>query len=263
MRDGETHAMQQIWLDWKVKQNPDAKKKLIEHYWPIVRDVASRTSKGMPRNVSTDELISFGSEGLIDAVEKFDPDRALQFETYASLRIRGAIIDGLRQNDWLPRTVREKAKRLEKAYQELEQQKLRSVTDQEMSEFLQVSLDEFHQMLQEVAVNTVYSLHDPIKEGDSEAPIAQLMDDRTPNPDKAADDLFSKDVLAKAIDRLTDKERTVISLRYYEDLSHAEIADVMSLTPPRISQLHTKAILKLRGALDQHRHDLFEKGRSG
>jgi RNA polymerase sigma factor for flagellar operon FliA len=196
--------------------------------------------------------------GLIDATEKFDYERGLQFETYASWRIRGAIIDGLRQGDWVPRSVREKAKKIEDAYQKLEQTHLRSVTDLEISEYLNVSEKEFRQMLQEISITTLCSIEDPIGEDESETRMSVLVDEKAKNPEYKVNEFFLKESLVKAIERLTDKERTVVSLLYYDDLSLSEIAEVMSLSPSRISQLHSKAILRLRGSLGRFKNQLFQ-----
>ena len=204
-------------------------------------------------------LASNGVMGLIDAIEKFDYRRGLQFETYASWRIRGAIIDGLRQGDWVPRSVREKAKKIEEAYQHLEQQYLRSVTDAEISSYLEVSEKEFVHMLQEIAVTTVCSLEDPIREEESETRLSLLIDEKAKNPDYKVHEFYLKESLVRGIERLTAKERTVVSLFYYEELSLSEIAEVMCLSPSRISQLHSKAILRLRGALDKHKDQLMEQ----
>jgi len=195
--------------------------------------------------------------GLIDAIEKFDYRRGLQFETYASWRIRGSIIDGLRQGDWVPRSIREKAKRIEDAYQKLEQKYMRSVTDKEMSEYLEVSETEFNQMIQDIAVTSVCSIDDPIREEESETRLSLLIDDKAKNPEYKVNEFFLKETLAKAIERLTEKERTVVSLFYFDDLSLSEIAEVMSLSPSRISQLHSKAILRLRGSLNRFKVQLF------
>lgn len=196
--------------------------------------------------------------GLIDAIEKFDYKRGLQFETYASWRVRGAILDSLRQGDWVPRSVREKAKKIETAYQQLEQKYLRSVSDSEMSDYLDVTEKEFRHMLQEVAVMTLTSLEDPIREEESETRMSLLVDEKAKNPDHKVHEFYLREALMKGIGKLTPKERTVVSLLYYEDLSLSEIAEVMSLSPSRISQLHSKAILRLRGALDKDRDLLMQ-----
>jgi len=248
---------EELWSSWKREGDPEAKKRLIEQYLNLVDYVTGRLAIGLPRNVSKDDLTSYGIMGLIDAVEKFEPERGLQFETYASWRIRGAILDGLRQADWVPRSVREKARKIEEAYQLLEQKHLRSVTDREISEYLQVSVEEFQQMLQEVNFAAVLSLEDPIRDEEPETRKMLLVDDRAKNPEDTVEELFLKESLAHAIERLTEKERTVVTLFYYEELSLSEIAEVMSLSPSRISQLHSKAILRLRGALARAKDQLM------
>ncbi|MFD0587559.1 FliA/WhiG family RNA polymerase sigma factor [Paenibacillus sp. GCM10027627] len=248
----------QMWQAWKEHGDLEAKKSLIENYLPLVDYVTNRMAIGLPKNVIKDDLASNGVMGLIDAIEKFDYLRGLQFETYASWRIRGSIIDGLRQGDWVPRSVREKAKRVEDAYQILEQQYMRSVTDAEVSSYLQVSEKEFTTMLQDISVATICSLEDPIREEESETRMSLLVDDKAKNPDHKVHEFYLKESLVKGIERLTEKERTVVSLFYYEELSLSEIAEVMSLSPSRISQLHSKAILRLRGALAKHKDQLMQ-----
>lgn len=242
-----------LWAAWKENGDQEAKKKLIEYHLHIVDYVSSRLAVSLPKNVAKGDLASNGVMGLIDAIEKFDYKRGLQFETYASWRVRGAILDSLRQGDWVPRSVREKAKKIETAYQQLEQKYLRSVSDSEMSEYLEVSEKEFRHMLQEVAVMTLTSLEDPIREEESETRMSLLVDEKAKNPDHKVHEFYLREALVKGIGKLTPKERTVVSLLYYEDLSLSEIAEVMSLSPSRISQLHSKAILRLRGALEKDR----------
>lgn len=249
-----------LWLKWKEAGDSDARKQLIEHYLPLVDYVSSRMSASLPKNVTKDDLASHGVMGLIDAIEKFDYQRGLQFETYASWRIRGAIIDGLRHGDWVPRSVRDKAKKMEDAYAVLEQRYLRSATDEEICEYLQISQKEFQTMLQEVAVAAVCSLEDPIREEESETRMSLLVDDKALNPESKVHENYLKETLLLGLERLTEKERTVVSLFYYEDLSLSEIAEVMSLSPSRISQLHSKAILRLRGTLAKHKEHLFQNG---
>jgi RNA polymerase sigma factor FliA len=247
-----------LWSAWKEDGDHEAKKKLIEYHLHIVDYVSSRLAIGLPKNVSKGDLASNGVMGLIDAIEKFDYKRGLQFETYASWRVRGAILDSLRQGDWVPRSVREKAKKIETAYQQLEQKYLRSVSDSEMSDYLDVTEKEFRHMLQEVAVMTLTSLEDPIREEESETRMSLLVDEKAKNPDHKVHEFYLREALMKGIGKLTPKERTVVSLLYYEDLSLSEIAEVMSLSPSRISQLHSKAILRLRGALDKDRDLLMQ-----
>ncbi|UHA73913.1 FliA/WhiG family RNA polymerase sigma factor [Paenibacillus sp. 481] len=248
----------ELWLRWKEHDEQEAKKQLIEIYLPIVEFVSNRLAAGLPRNVSKDDLASNGVMGLIDAIEKFDYQRGLQFETYASWRVRGSILDGLRQGDWVPRSVREKAKKIEEAYQHLEQHYLRNVSDSEMSDYLNVSEKEFHGMLQDVAIMSLCSLEDPIREEESETRISLLVDEKAVNPEFKVNEHYLKESLVYGIEKLTEKERMVISLFYYEDLSLSEIAEVMQLSPSRISQLHSKAILRLRTALEKNKEMLME-----
>ncbi|MBB3109417.1 RNA polymerase sigma factor for flagellar operon FliA [Paenibacillus phyllosphaerae] len=248
----------ETWQKWKEDGDIDAKKRLIEDYLSLVDYVTNRMAIGLPKNVSKDDLASNGVMGLIDAIEKFDYRRGLQFETYASWRIRGAIIDGLRQGDWVPRSVREKAKKIEDAYQKLEQTYLRTVSDSEISHYLNVSEKDFQNMLQEIAVTTICSLEDPIREEESETRLSLLVDEKAKNPEHKVHEFYLKESLVRGIEKLTEKERTVVSLFYYEELSLSEIAEVMSLSPSRISQLHSKAILRLRGALDKQKEQLMQ-----
>ncbi|OCT13792.1 RNA polymerase subunit sigma [Paenibacillus pectinilyticus] len=251
-------ANMELWKQWKEQGLIHARQTLIESYLPLVEYVSGRMAIGLPKSVSKDDLSSFGVMGLIDAIEKFDYARGLQFETYASWRIRGSIIDGLRQGDWVPRSVREKAKKVEEAYQKLEQQYLRSVTDQEISTFLQISEQDFQQMLQDISITTICSIDDPIREEESETRLSLIVDEKAKNPEYQVNEFYLKDSLAKAIDRLTEKERTVVSLFYFEELSLSEIAEVMCLSPSRISQLHSKAILRLKGVLGRFKNQLFQ-----
>lgn len=248
-----------LWTAFKVYGDPEAKNRLIEKHLKLIDYVVNKLAHGLPRNLSRDDLHSYGVMGLIDAIEKFDFGRGLQFETYAAWRIRGAIIDGLRQNDWVPRSVREKSRKLEEAYTSLEQHYLRSVSDQEVMTYMQIDAKEFKQLQQDIALSNVVSLEDRLKEDDPETRLSVLVDEKAKNPVSKVQDLYLKESLAKAIERLTERERTVITLFYYEDLTLGEIAEVMSLTPSRISQLHSKAILRLRNALSHARDQLLQE----
>ncbi|HEX7057962.1 MAG TPA: FliA/WhiG family RNA polymerase sigma factor [Bacilli bacterium] len=247
-----------LWEKYKTEGDREAGKKLVECYLHLVELVTNRLSIGLPKNVSKEDLTSYGVIGLIDAINKFDHNRGLQFETYASWRIRGAIIDSLRKGDWVPRSVREKAKKIEEAYQKLEQTYLRSVTDEEVCAYLNISASEFNQILQEISITTICSLEDPLKEDDSETRLSVLIDESAKDPEIKVKETYLKECLAKAIDHLTEKERTVVSLFYYEELSLSEIAKVMRLSPSRISQLHSKAIVRLRGALALNKRQLMQ-----
>jgi|SRR5690606_1850517 RNA polymerase sigma factor for flagellar operon FliA len=248
-----------LWLAYKRHGDPDAKKKLVEKHLKLIDYVVNRMVTGLPRNLSRDDLTSLGVMGLIDAIEKFDYGRGLQFETYATWRIRGAIIDGLRQNDWVPRSVREKFRRLEEAYQTLEQTHLRTVSDREVMAYMQMDEREFGQLQQDIALSSVVSLEEPLKEDEPETRLSVLVDDRAKNPERKVHEMYLKECLARAIERLTERERTVITLFYYEELTLGEIAEVMSLTPSRISQLHSKAMMRLRSALEHAKDQLMRE----
>jgi RNA polymerase sigma factor for flagellar operon FliA len=246
-----------LWKKFKEEHCDDSRKELIVEYMRIVDVVVNRIAIGLPKNISRDDLAGYGIMGLIDAVNRFDHKRGWQFETYASWRIRGAIIDSLRQSDWVPRSVREKAKRIEEAYTKLEQQHLREVKDEEVSTFLNVSIDEFHKMLQDTAISTVMSFDEPIKDEEHDSRLSLLIDFNAVNPESKVNEVYLKQVLTKSLDKLTVNERQVVTLFYFEELSLSEIAEVMSLSPSRISQLHSKAILRLRGSLSRFKSQLF------
>jgi RNA polymerase sigma factor for flagellar operon FliA len=246
-----------LWIQFKENNSEDARKELIVHYMKIVDVVVNRLAIGLPKNISRDDLTGYGIMGLIDAVNRFDHTRGWQFETYASWRIRGAIIDSLRQSDWVPRSVREKAKRIEEAYGKLEQLYMRDVKDEEISEYLQVSLEEFQKMLQDTAISTIMSFDDPIKEEENESRLSLLIDYNAVNPESKVNEVYLKQMLSKSLEKLTVNEKQVVTLFYFEELSLSEIAEVMNLSPSRISQLHSKAILRLRGSLSRFKSQLF------
>ena len=183
-------------------------------------------------------------------MNKFEYERGLQFETYAIWRIRGAMIDGLRQEDWLSRSLREKAKKIEDAYHQLEQQYLRSVTDQELCDYLGITVDELNKLLSETAFANMLSMDDPVMDEDGESSRHTFIAGRKEEePQDILDQKQTKLMLAEAIDRLPEKERLVVNLFYYEELTLTEIARIMNLSPSRISQLHSKAVYRMRAAL--------------
>ncbi|HEX3011077.1 MAG TPA: FliA/WhiG family RNA polymerase sigma factor [Syntrophomonadaceae bacterium] len=247
-----------LWAQYKENDKMEARDELIIHYAHIVKYVANRLAINLSSVVEKDELVSYGIEGLIDAIEKFDPQRNIKFETYAITRIRGAMIDGLRAMDWVPVSVRQKSKELEKVYAQLEYRLGRAATDSEVADELGISLENLASMLKEVAAATIVSLDDflPGDEGEEKKKrIIDMLDD-----DKSSDALemveFSevKQILSSSISRLPEKEKTVIYFYYYEGLTLKEIGAVLNLSESRISQLHTKAILRLRGSLSKKKY---------
>ncbi|QGT99192.1 RNA polymerase sigma factor for flagellar operon [Candidatus Syntrophocurvum alkaliphilum] len=249
-----------LWEKYKDHDDLEARDKLIIHYAPMVKYVANRLAINLSSVVETDELISYGIEGLIDAIERYDHTRNIKFETYAVTRIRGSMIDGLRSMDWVPVSIRQKSKELEKVYTKLEAKLGRSATDEEVAKEMGISVDDLHQLLKDVASTTIISLDDFIT-GDEEDNKKRIIDMLEDNNSTGTVELVEfreiKDILAKSITKLPEKEKTVIYLYYYEGLTLKEIGAVLTLSESRISQLHTKAILRLRGSLSKKKQLLF------
>lgn len=234
------------WSKWKHHGDPDAQRLLIERYIPLIDIVAATIFFGTARNATRDDLVSYGIMGLYDAVGKFDPNRGLRFETYATWRIRGAMIDGIRKVDWVPRSIRDKIKKIDAAYVALEQEMMRNATSAEVSAYLGITEDAFRTMLYEVSYATTVSVEEPMHNEDNEPRYAYIQDAKAQRPEKFIHDQFVKECLAIGIERLTQRERTVVSLFYYDEMTFTEIAHIMKLTPSRISQLHTRAMQRLR-----------------
>ncbi|ATF14150.1 FliA/WhiG family RNA polymerase sigma factor [Brevibacillus sp. HB1.2] len=247
------------WVMWKQEGSREAEVDLVTRFLPLVDKVANRLAINLPANVDKDDLISYGRFGLLDALAKFDHTRGLQFETYAMWRIRGAMIDGLRENDWIPRTVRDKAKKIEEAYTTLEQQMLRMPTDQEVSNYLGISKKELQQVFLETSLASMVSIDEAVGDEDEQktARHSYIIDELTPRPDNVAEVSSLKEVLVTVIDKLPEKERLVVSLFYFEEMTLSEIAEIMSLSPSRISQLHSKALFRLRSALSRWKSQLM------
>lgn len=249
-RTGRTIDIE-LWKCWREKKDKRAEEELVKAYIPLVNYVVSRLSTGLPSTVDRDDLTSFGHMGLLDAMKKFDYDRGLQFETYAMWRIRGAIMDGLRSNDLIPRSARDRAKKIEEAYQVLEQKYMRSATDQEVCAYLGISEQELSHSFSDTSFANNMSLNEPIHDDENEKNYRQsfIIDEKAKDPQKALDESAQKQQLADVIDRLSEKERLVITLYYYEELNLTEIAEVMNLSPSRISQLHSKALSRIKTVL--------------
>jgi len=246
----------ELWVNWRENDDSYAYQQLVEYYIGTVDQIVIRMRAGLSNQVTFDELRSHGMIGLLDALKKFDYKRGLQFETYASLRIRGAILDGLRENDWIPRSIRDKAKKIEKAYIDLEQKNLRTPTDEEVMEYLSVDREYFYNSLLETSFMNYLSLDEPI-DNDQDKSRKSFISDNSDTIDDRINKQHLKDVLGKAIDKLPEKERLIVTLYYYEELNLTEISEILSLSTSRISQLHTKAIYRLRGALGRQKKNLF------
>jgi RNA polymerase sigma factor for flagellar operon FliA len=245
--------LKDLWRRCKEDGDERARERLVVAYSPLVKYVAGRMASGLPSHVEEGDLISYGLIGLIGSIERYDLDRDIKFETYAVARIRGAIIDELRSLDWVPRSVRAKARDVEKAHSQLENKLGRAPNEEEMADKLGVSVEDFRTTLLEIANSSVLALDDLWTVSDPDGGQVSLLDTiRDPNaidPEEAIDTVELKDRLADAIESLPDRERLVIALYYYETLTLREIGDVLGVTESRVSQLHTKAVLGMRSHL--------------
>ena len=246
-------AIAVLWRDYKETKEEKLRERLILHYSPLVKYVAGRVGVGLPPNIEQADLVSYGIFGLIDAIEKFDLERAIKFETYAISRIKGAIIDELRSIDWIPRSVRYKAREVEKAYAALEAKLHRSPTEAEVAEELGIKLEDLHQIFSQVSFVNVVALDELLtaggEKGDKLSLVDTLEDTKAEDPVAAFETEETKYLLAKAINTLPEREKIVVTLYYYEGLTLAEIGQVLGVTESRICQMHTKAVLQLRGKL--------------
>ncbi len=250
---------QRLWLQYKDSRDQRIKDALIMKYASFVKYVAGRIAVNLPSNVEFDDLVSYGILGLIDAIDKYDPERKVKFKTYAKTRIRGAIFDELRVLDWTPRSIRQKARKLEKAYAKLEGKLGRDATDEEIAEFLKIDISELHKLFDETKKSLLLSLDEIFyddEEGSSRFDFVE--NQKSDNPQAKIEEAEAKRILADAIGKLSERERMVITLYYYEDLTSKEIGKILGVSDSRVSQLHTKAILRLRGRLARLRDSLVE-----
>lgn len=235
-----------LWQSYNDTRDKHAKDKLIENYIPLIKHIVNRMNIGLPPYLEYEDLISYGIFGLMQAIERYNPKKGVKFETYAYTRIKGSIIDELRRIDWVPQRIRERGKVLQKAFSELEQKLGRSVNDEDICNYLDITIDELQNIYSEIAALTGIF------------PFDDLMDfkkirDSCLQPDIQAEREEVKEILGNAINKLPSQEKLVVTLYYYEDLSFKEVAEVLELSQGRISQLHTKAILRLRGYLSRKR----------
>lgn len=245
----------ELWRTFKATGAPAVREKLILHYSPLVKYVAGRVGVGLPPNIEQADLVSYGIFGLIDAIEKFDIERSIKFETYAISRVRGAIIDELRAIDWIPRSVRHKAREVERAYAELEGQLHRTPTEAEVAEHMDIAVGDLHQIFSQVSYVNVVALDELLnvggEKGDKLTLVDTLADKHAEDPVLAFEGEETKYLLARAINQLPEREKIVVTLYYYEGLTLAEIGQVLGVTESRICQMHTKAVLQLRGKINE------------
>jgi RNA polymerase sigma factor for flagellar operon FliA len=241
-----------LWSAHKARPSRASRDRLIVHYSPLVKYVASRVAVGLPQNVEQSDLVSYGIFGLIDAIEKFDPERGYKFETYAIARIKGAILDELRSIDWVPRSVRSKARSLERAYSKLEAELHRAPTDEEVALELGVSVDQLQTLLGQVSFVGIAALDEMLSGGPERGEGVTLGDtiaDGGDGPVAAFEVEEMRQILAESINRLPEREKIVLTLYYYEGLTLAEIGTVLGVTESRVCQIHTKAVLQLRSKI--------------
>lgn len=238
---------QKLWDEYRKKRTPELREKIIIEYAGLVKVVAGRLSIYLGYNVEYDDLVGYGTFGLIDAIDKYDFEKGVKFETYASVRIRGAILDQIRKMDWIPRTLRQKQKRVDAAYRKIELETGRPATDEEIAKELEISLDELDEWQNQTKISNLISLDDYMEQGETKVDIASSED--YVQPEKVVEQQALKQILVDALEFLTEKEKKVIVFYYYEELTLKEISNILEVTESRVSQLHTKALQKLRNKL--------------
>jgi RNA polymerase sigma factor for flagellar operon FliA len=240
-----------LWAAYKQDGRRELRDQLIVHYSPLVKYVAGRVATGLPQNVDQADLVSYGIFGLIDAIEKFDLDRGFKFETYAIARIKGNILDELRSIDWVPRSVRAKARALEKAYSKLEGQLHRTPTDTELAGELDLTDEQLQTTLGQISFTGLVALDEMLSSGDrgDSITLGDTLADGGVGPVAAYEVEEMRQILADAINRLPEREKTVLTLYYYEGLTLAEIGSILGVTESRVCQIHTKSVIQLRARL--------------
>jgi RNA polymerase sigma factor FliA len=244
-----TDELAELWAEFKETASLQARERLILHYAPLVKYVASRVATGLPASVEQADLVSYGMFGLIDALEKFEPARGNKFETYAIPRIKGAIIDELRAMDWVPRSVRFKAREIEKAYSDLESMMKRAPSEKEVAARLGVTLKELHDVITQISFVSVLALDELLSVGSDRGEQVSLLDtlaDRGSDVSMGLEGQETRGMLAAAINSLSEREKIVVTLYYFEGLTLAEIGEILGVTESRVCQIHTKAVNQLR-----------------
>jgi RNA polymerase sigma factor for flagellar operon FliA len=256
----EQKTEEELWIDYRQNRDPKIREGFVKQYAPLVKYVAGKVAVGMPHSVEFDDLVGFGVFGLLDAIDKFDPEKGVKFKTYAVTRIRGAIFDELRSIDWVPRSVRQKTREVEEAIGTLEAQLGRTATDQEIASSLGMGEEEFAKTMMKISTTSILSLNDVWFSGDDNDKVtieASIESPSSLNPDIIVEKEEIRRVITGAINELPDKEKKILILYYYEDLTLKEIGQVLDVTESRVSQLHTKAILRLRGKLTNIRKGIM------
>ena len=242
-----------LWREYRRTGDKTIRDRLILSYAPLVKFVAGRLGSGLPAHVEENDLVSYGLLGLIGAIERYDPDRDVKFETYALARIKGSIIDELRAMDWVPRSVRSRAREIERAISQLEAQLHRAPSDEEIAAKIGITTEELDESLTDISRSSIAALDElwtmSSGSGDQVALIDTIEDTKGPEPQSALDQSELREAIAESISRLPEREKIVVTLYYYEELTLREIGEVLGVTESRVSQLHTKAILRLKARL--------------
>jgi RNA polymerase sigma factor FliA len=246
-----TVDLEQIWLEYKEHGSRAHRDALILAYSPLVKYVASRVASGLPQSVDHADLVSYGMFGLIDAIDKFDLERGYKFETYAMARIKGAILDELRSIDWVPRSVRAKARSMERAFSKLEAALHRAPTDAEVAEELGVTDEQYQHLLSQLSIAGVAALDEVMAGGErgEATTLGDTIPDREDGPMASLERSETRRIVAHIVSTLPEREKTVLSLYYYENLTLAEIGRILGVTESRVCQIHTKAVLHVRARL--------------
>ncbi|MDR0584007.1 MAG: RNA polymerase sigma factor WhiG [Treponema sp.] len=243
---------EELWQRYRKTKDPAIREAFIKQYAPLVKYVAGKVAMGMPHNVEFDDLVGFGVFGLIDAIDKYDPEKNVKFKTYAVTRIHGAIFDELRQIDWVPRSVRQKTREIEAVISALEAQFGRTASDQEIAKAMGMDETEYLKTIQKISGTSILSLNDVWFSGDENDKVSigdSIESPSSLNPDVIVEKDEMRRVIVKFINELPDKEKKILVLYYYEDLTLKDIGRVLEVTESRVSQLHTKAIMHLRSKL--------------
>lgn len=251
---------EELWELYRKNKDPQIRDMFVKQYAPLVKYVAGKVAVGMPHNVDFDDLVGFGVFGLIDAINKFDPNKHVKFKTYAVTRIRGAIFDELRSIDWVPRSVRQKSREIEDTVHQLEASLGRSASDREIAAEMGLSEQDFQKTMMKISGTSILSLNDvwyTSEENDRVSIVDSIESPKSMNPDTIVEKDEIKRVIVQAINELPEKEKKVLVLYYYEDLTLKEIGKVLEVTESRISQLHTKAIMRLRSKLTNIKKGIF------
>ena len=242
-------AITELWSSYRADPSREQRDRLILHYSPLVKYVAGRVAAGLPHNVEQADLVSYGIFGLIDAIEKFDVERGFKFETYAISRIKGAILDGLRAIDWVPRSVRARGRDVERAFSKLEAKLHRSPTETELAEELGYTESQLHQVLGQLSLTGMAALDEMLGDRGDATTLADTIPDQADGPMAMLEQRELRSQLATAIDRMPEREKVVCSLYYFENFTLAQIGEVLGVTESRVSQIHTKSVLQLRSRL--------------